>query len=118
MKFTDAVLVLVIFCSLVISAECGVKSLYKLNEKANQYRRKTDAQKFISESFRKTCKGEGFKSLNEWQITCRSMWKLDYIGWCDASDFIEVSYAYSEKKLMYGKWNGNWTEGEVYCRRK
>ena len=116
MRFTDVVLTMIFCVLLICTVQRGCVSLLKRNETANSFMRKATANRFISESFRKTCNGNGFESLNEWQITCRAMWKLDYIGWADARDFMEVSYAVSEKNLMYGKWNGSVADGEVYCR--
>lgn len=119
MKFTEVVIVYLFLFSLLIGATCSFKSIMQLEEQAYLYRRKTSASYFISESFKKTCKGQGFENLNEWQVVCRAMWKLDYIGWSDAEEFMEVDYTLCEKKLMYGKWvreDGFLLEGEVYCR--
>jgi hypothetical protein len=76
---------------------------------------------FIYKSFINTCKGEmcgskkGFSSLNEWQVSCRAMFDLDYISWGNADEFMVVN---SEKeKLLYGKWFGKSINGEIYCRK-
>lgn len=116
MKFTEMLVVLVFVFSLYCSFSCECRNIYKLNKVADQYNKKNSANHFITESFRITCNGKGFDSLNEWQCTCREMWKLDYIGWADASEFMEVDYSLSDKLLMYGKWKGNLAEGEVYSR--
>lgn len=83
------------------------------NEKKNELNRK-----FIEQSFKNTCYGNGFSDLNEWQKTCRALFNLDYIAWSDASEFMAVVDEDSEGKLLYGKWIGASFDGEVYCRRK
>lgn len=73
----------------------------------------TSACLFISQSFKNTCDGTGFDSLYQWQKSCKSMWNLKYIAWCDARDFLPIPGEY-EKKVLYGKWIGENWEGEVY----
>lgn len=120
MKFTEVVIVYLFLFSLLIGATCSLKTIFRINEQSYIYRRKATADYFISESFRKTCYGNGFENLNEWQMTCRALWNLEYIGWADAEEFMEVDYSLSGKKLMYGKWlrkDAVSLDCEVYCRR-
>ena len=92
--------------------------LGQLSNKCEEIKERTLTQKFIAESFKNTCQKKGFVSLNEWQITCREMFNLDYIAWSDAEDFMKVSYDNSDCKLMYGRWVSSSCQGEVYCRSK
>ncbi|MCR4742530.1 MAG: hypothetical protein K5866_06650 [Treponema sp.] len=90
--------------------------LGKLSDNCEEIKKKTLTQKFIVESFKNTCQKKGFESLNEWQVTCREMFNLDYIAWTEAEDFMKVSYEKSTGKLMYGRWISSLCQGEVYCR--
>ncbi len=76
-----------------------------------------DSSRFISESFRETCNGKGFKSFVDWQKTCKAMWKLDYISWTRADSFMLVENP-DKGDLFYGKWIGPYGDGQVYGRVK
>lgn len=116
MKFTEIVVIFGIFSFFILNLFDGFLICKKLSETMGEVKNTCEAEKFITESFKKTCKGEGFNSLNEWQVTCRAMFSLDYIGWSNADDFMEVDYEFSKNKLFYGKWIGSGWDGEVYCR--
>lgn len=116
MKLTEVVIIVGIFFSLSLFGVQSFLLMDKLNTKNRNLAREVNCEKFIAESFRNTCKGKGFKSLNEWQVTCREMFDLDYIGWSNASDFMEVNYETCSKNLYYGKWIFSGVDGEVYCR--
>lgn len=117
MKLTEIAVIITVLCIVVFSAYYGLFGIKKINETSEKYKKQASAELFISESFKNTCHGVGFENLNKWQATCRDMWNLDYIGWANAQDFMEVDNTISEKELMYGKWDGVITSGEVYCRR-
>lgn len=117
MRLTDMVILLFIVGMLSVTGMNCFNTIRKCENEIIACRRKTSADYFIAESFRKTCRGEGFENLNKWQVICRAMWNLEYIGWCDASDFMIVDYSINDRKLMYGKWDGSDSSGEVYCRR-
>lgn len=117
MRFSGIILVLLVVVSLFASTAAEFTAVNRMRVTAMENNRQTDAQYFISESFRKTCRGECFESLNEWQTVCRDLWSLDYIGWGNAEDFMSVDYSLNESPLIYGKWQGRLLEGEVYCRR-
>lgn len=74
--------------------------------------------KFIFESFKATCEGKCFSSLNEWQQKCKSLWNLEYIAWSNAEDFLDVSYENCDDSLFYGVWISKYGKYEVYCRKK
>jgi len=76
----------------------------------------TEVTRFIFESFIETCKGNCYESLNEWQKVNRSLWKLDYIAWSLAEDFMVLPEDNREGDLYYGVWTGEYSSGEVYCR--
>lgn len=116
MKLIDVLIFLTLLVLMDICLLSGVKSYCQLNEKQNESRNRVDSAKFISESFRNCCRGEGFCDLIQWQKTCKAMWNLDYIGWTEAENFMEVSEEDSGT-LLYGTWRGSVGEGEVYCRK-
>lgn len=78
-------------------------------------------KRFIAESFRQTCKGRGFDNLEQWQLTCRRLFKLEYIAWCSSDDFMIDEAGENNSCLMYGKWIAGEEysdmSGEVYCRK-
>lgn len=91
------------------------KYLYKENE---EIKKQTNSTKFIFESFKATCEGNCFSSLNEWQQKCKSLWNLEYIAWSNAEDFMDVSYENCDDALFYGVWISEYGKYEVYCRKK
>lgn len=117
MKFSDVIVSLVFLSMFFCEFNYGYVSYKKLLEKKESIQSEVESCKFISESFRKTCEGNGFESLKEWQKVCKSLWKLDYIGFADADSFMIVENN-SQKKLIYGRWIGPFGHGEVYCRVK
>ena len=98
----------------------SVYSSIKLEKKAEELQRSYFEKRFIAESFKNTCAGKGFSSLNEWQICCRQMFALDYIAWCEASEFMIDDADGDDTVLLYGKWIASekypQAAGEVYCR--
>ena len=119
MRF-HTVLLLMLFLGLIsLTLNDYVFYIQKLDVKVNQSRELYISKKFIAESFRNTCKGKGFENLEEWQLTCRAIFKLDYIGWCRAQEFM-IDDNEAQGLLMYGKWLGKdgleQSSGEVYCR--
>ena len=98
----------------------SVSSCIKLEKKAEKLQKSYSEKRFIAESFKNTCAGKGFYSLNEWQICCRQMFALDYIAWCEAEDFMIDNSDKKNTVLLYGKWIASekypQATGEVYCR--
>lgn len=114
-RLADIVIISVLVSLLFVSGASGFHSVKELSLAGENKKNEYLSTRFISESFRKTCKGNGFKDLNQWQKTCRSLWNLDYIGWCSAEDFM-VDPSPESGELLYGKWIGSCGEGEVYER--
>lgn len=106
-------LCIVIWGNLIRNSE----ELFRLSRKKEKVSDELRMVSFISESFSKTCSGNGFESLNQWQMVCREMFNLDYIGWGKAESFSEINEN-AESILYYGKWISFSGEGEVYSRSK
>ena len=107
MRFSQVIglsVLLVIFFSM-LSGAC--KNISELDKRLLQVERKTDSLIFISESFSDLCKGKGFSSFEEWEGTCKSLWKLEAISW-------EIK----EDEVMRAVWSGPYGSGEVYCKRE
>lgn len=117
MKFTAILAVFLAGSMLMLSGMCGLRNLKRLDAKNVEIRREVNCMNFVAESFRNTCRGKGFASLNEWQKACRAMWQLDYIGWANACDFMIVPDDKNQEPLFYGKWILKNSEYEVYCRK-
>lgn len=117
MRFVEVIVVYIILCFLEIVFCTGILSYRKIVNECEAKKMEYSSTKFISESFKNTCVGKGFKNLEEWQKTCRALWKLDYIGWASANEFMDESFENCDE-LFYGKWIGGCSEGEVFCRLK
>lgn len=117
MKYIDLILMFFLISTFFIFISSSGKIYEKLFDKNFSIENETCACRFISESFKNTCDGNGFENLNQWQKTCREMWNLKYIAWCDARDFLPIPNEY-DKKVLYGKWIGNNWEGEIYWELK
>ena len=118
MKFYDCLLALLFFGIISISISSFLFDFKEIESQIDFKKKQVCSQKFIAETFRNTCKGNGFKNLQEWQITCRDMFGLDYIGWSKADEFMIDENAQNYSQLYYGKWTDCELEcnGEVYCR--
>lgn len=118
MRFCEVLVAIALFMGFSICfTEYSIK-INKLNEECIGLEKQVTAEKFISNSFVNTCSGKGFADLNEWQQKCRAMYNLDYIAWCNAEDFMDVSYENKPTQLYYGTWNSNDIKGEIYCRKR
>lgn len=117
MKLVYTIAGLFIFLLIFTVTDVGIEKCLDVKQKVEYQRKSLESYRFITESFRKTCNGEGFNSLNEWQQKCGSLWELEYIGWANANEFLEVENKESGE-LFYGRWIGPFGNGEVYCRKK
>ena len=117
MKFTDVVIVFVMLTLIECSALKSFSVCMKMAERKTDLMMQVTATHFVSESFKNSCRGKGFETLNGWQKACRAMWKLDYIAWADAEDFMNVPKDLNSETLFYGRWIGKNFNGEVYCRK-
>ena len=83
----------------------------KLEQNVQQEFQSYTAKRFIAQSFKNTCEGHGFKSLEQWQLVCKELFKLDSINYKSVP---------GDEKLIYAKWNGalnnDECSGEVYFR--
>lgn len=113
MRYMDLLLILFLLCLFSWHFSGGLKVYSKLKNKSEYFLEKKSANEFISKSFKNTCEGIGFSSLNEWQKSCKAMWELKYIGWSDAKDVMLLSEE-CKQKVLYGTWKGNDYIGEVY----
>ena len=106
----------IIFCSIKDAVFFETRFERRVSEEYQSY----SAKKFIAQSFKNACKQKGFENLEQWQLCCRAIFKLEYIGWCQAQDFMIDDFA-GGGELMYGKWvaSGDIKEcsDEVYCRK-
>lgn len=117
-KLYEIVIFLVIF-TLFLSNLNGIEKLYSnLPVKTKDLKNKAISTNFIYESFKSTCEGKSFSSLNEWQEKCGALWNLEYIAWSNAEDFMDVSYKNCDNALFYGVWISKYGKYEVYCRNK
>lgn len=115
MKYTD-LLISIIFLSIFSWSVSSFINIYSdLKSKNNDYIERTNANDFISRSFKKTCEGTGFQSLNEWQKNCKALWNLKYIGWSDATSVMLISDKF-KNHAFYGVWIGENYKGEVYWK--
>lgn len=96
---------------------CNARTLGK---KAESIQNSYSGKRFIAESFRNTCEGRGFESLEEWQLTCKQLFKLEYIAWCPCEEFMIDEVTLDGNSLLYGKWIAKEEckamSGEVYYR--
>ena len=115
MRLSELCVIMMSLCSLYTGIYSVVGKAVKINELNHIEQKKLNSLEYISESFRKTCEGKGYSSLNDWQKSCKSLWNLDYIAWCDVSDFMEVKNN-SDTVLFYAQWSGENGNGEVYHR--
>lgn len=116
MKLIDSV-ILITVCFLYTTGLYGALGQMKqISEKSRRLEKEISANRFIEQSFRKTCEGCLYKDLNQWQSECRNMYNLEYIAWCNAEEFMDVSYENCDDLLFYGIWELNDKKCEVYSR--
>lgn len=114
MKLIDLIFSMLLLGILILLIESGIYTGLKLDNRCREIQIQNEMNEFIFRSFRNACEGKGFSSLEEWQKTCRAMWNLSYIGFCDAKDFMQ--YENKNEKLMYGTWTYGDERKEVYFR--
>lgn len=118
MRFSQFIVISIITYLISFILETGLHYSAQFNEILMEKQRDYTEKKFIAESFRNTCKGTGFENLEQWQISCRNLFDLDYIAWCDSEEFMIDEHKEGNQKLVYGKWvsKDKRSDGEVYCR--
>ena len=123
MRFSTLIIISLFLGLLSLSLFDAASSLNTLGSRVEKIRSTYMAKSFIAESFKKTCEGKGFDSLEEWQLCCRAMFGLEYIAWCPAENFmIDRGAERGAGRLMYGKWTGSQElkacSGEVFYRSR
>ena len=101
-------LIISLFCPLYSNQ---IKTIGLFERKIQHSVERRDSVRFISESFRKTCRGEGFANLEEWSRSCRGLWELEEIEF----ETVEENEA-GREKLLRGSWAGPHGSGEVFYR--
>ncbi len=108
MRFSTLIVMIVFLAVLNISVRDAMFSIKTLDSKVRKAHNCYAAKSFIAQSFKNTCEGKGFDSLEQWQLCCRAMFKLDYIAWSPAENFmIDKAAQNGESGLMYGRWEGS-----------
>lgn len=115
MNFIQVISSFTIGVSFLISLYGGFSICEKNEKRILEIKKQVHCEKFIAESFRKTCEGKGFEDLNQWQECCRAMWNLEYIGWANVQDFMIIPDD-SDFSLVCGVWRDKKTCGEVYSK--
>ncbi len=120
MRLHTALIILTFIGIMSISVLNYLTCVKTLDKKEHNLFITCSGKRFIAESFRQTCKGRGFETLEEWQLTCRRLFKLEYIAWCSSDEFMIDEGGKDNPPLMYGKWIAGEElkamDGEVYCR--
>lgn len=116
MKLSHLVLFIGITDFLFLDIFGSFSSCRKIYEKKEFLKKSIQTEVFLRESFKNSLDGYGFSDLNCWQKSCRAMFNLDYIAWCNAEDFMTVNYEKSAEELFYGKWSKSNFDGEIYYR--
>ena len=114
MKLHIAVLLITFFGFTCVLVNDYLFSVRQFEQKVQMSFKAFSAKKFIAESFRNTCKGNGFDSLDEWMSCCDALFDLESINW------EQVNNETGNTKLLYAEWKGKdlfvECSGEVFCR--
>ena len=114
MKLYTVIITAAFLC--IISSSLSNALFYgrTFDEKIRQYSLSYSAKKFIAQSFKNTCRGKGFKSLDQWQLVCKSLFSLDSISYEESGG--------GQNNLMHAKWKGSGKiekcSGEVYIKKE
>lgn len=111
MKLYTVVLTAVFLCLISTVLRNAVFYTEKLEQEVNQVFLSYSAKKFIAQSFKNTCNGKGFNSLDQWKLVCSELFELDYITYKPIEN---------EENLIHAQWRGNQKllkcSDEVYFR--
>ena len=105
MRFTDLILMMLVLAFCGSSLNGQLESLRLMEERVELLQAESDSYSFISASFRKSCMGAGFASLDEWEKCCAAMWPLEAISWRSV-----------RSDVLCGSWSFNGKEFEVYAK--
>lgn len=106
MRLINFVCVMFLVMILEMTVISAANGNFSLAEKKQTRQKETECLEFISESFRSSCNGIGFKNLDEWKNVNSLLWSLDEIGWR------------KEENLYFGFWNGTLGHGEAVVRMR
>ncbi|MCQ2591572.1 MAG: hypothetical protein MJ188_02210 [Treponema sp.] len=107
-------LILGIYCIFSITI-CGIV-VNTLNKKASINQIKLSAIKNITSGFENACCPLNETNLYAWQQKCRKDWELNYIAWSYANDFLIDTSTYNNSTLVYGVWESEVSNGEIFYR--
>ena len=111
MKFYTVVITAVFLCIISTVLRDSIYYTQKLEQTVRQEFVSYSAKRFVSQSFKNTCEGKGFNSLEQWKSVCQILFKLESI-------YYEESCV--GENLLYAKWTGNKDyqkcNGEVYFK--
>ena len=111
MKLYSVVLTAILLCILSVTLRNAVFYAGIYESKSRELFLSYTAKKFISQSFKNTCSGKGFESLEQWRLVCSALFTLE-----------EISYetAANQSLLMHAVWIGSSEyekcSGEVFYR--
>ena len=114
MKLYTVAVTAVFLCIISCSLRNAVWFAARLEQKVQQEFLSYSAKKFIAQSFKNTCAKKGFKSLEQWQLTCSAIFALEDISYEKCSE-----KCIADKSLYYAKWHGSGKlvscSAQVYC---
>ena len=110
MKLCTVAVTAVFLCIIFCTFRNAVFVSQQLEQRVQNEFLSYSAKRFIAQSFKNTCSGKGFKSFEQWQLTCNALFKLDSIAFEKSTN----------GSIVYASWNGtgNFSKcsGEVYCK--
>lgn len=112
MRYIELVCLSLIFAIFSALFRSQLFQLSGIDSSLSKMKKKTDSLTFISTSFRNTCQGKGFSSLDEWKSVCADMWNLETIEWTYVGNSENA-----EDGFFCGKWEGPSGSGEVYAEQ-
>ena len=75
-----------------------------------------EAAESIVQDFINACEKGDLQAFYNWQSNCKNSWKLNYISWSLAENFMVDNYDSLFGKLYYGIWEGEISSGEIFYR--
>lgn len=109
MKLYTVTLTALYLCMIFSLINSSVFYARKLEQKKQEVFLCCTAKQFISQSFKKTCSGKGFKNLEEWKNVCNALFELEAITFQTDG---------GTQNLFYAEWKGSDTftrcSGQVY----
>ena len=111
MRLYSVTITALFLCIIFCSFRNGVFFATRLEAQVQQEFLSYSAKKFISQSFKNTCKQKGFENPEQWQKVCKALFNLKSISYEPYS---------TENKIIHAVWCGGENlqkcSGEVYCK--